>query len=202
VLDNINGIPTHALLVHAVVVLLPLAALGGIAVALVPALRRRYGGLVLLLTVAAVAAVPVTQQAGERLFDRLSAGFGPDDVTEAGLMERHADLARMLLPWALVLLAGVALAVLPPLLARRRAGTRAVPVTVGGGPAAAEAGTSGTEPEPAPAWTRPVALLAAAVTLAGAVASLILVVRIGDLGSQAAWERLNRPAGSMAPLGR
>ena len=197
-LDNINGIPTHALLVHAVVVLLPLAALGGIAVALVPALRRRYCGLVLLLTIVAAAAVPVTQRAGQRLFDRLSAQFGPDDVTQAGLMQRHADLAQKLLPWALLLLAGVALAVLPPLLARRQIGARAVPVTVGGG-AGAEART---EPETTPAWTKPVALLAAAVTLAGAVASVILVVRIGDLGSKAAWERLNQPAGSMAPLGR
>ena len=197
-LDNINGIPTHALLVHAVVVLLPLAALGGIAVALVPALRRRYGGLVLLLTIVAVAAVPVTQRAGQRLFDRLSARFGPDDATQAGLMQRHADLAQKLLPWALLLLAGVALAVLPPLLARRQVGARAVPVTVGGG-AGAEARTG---PETTPAWTKPVALLAAAVTLVGAVASVILVVRIGDLGSKAAWERLNQPAGSMAPLGR
>ena len=106
-LDNINGIPTHALLVHAVVVLLPLAALGGIAVALVPALRRRYGGLVLLLTIVAAAAVPVTQKAGQRLFDRLSARFGPNDVAQAGLMQRHADLAHKLLPWALLLLAGV-----------------------------------------------------------------------------------------------
>jgi hypothetical protein len=36
VLDDIDGIPTHALLVHAVVVLLPLAALGGIAVVSCP----------------------------------------------------------------------------------------------------------------------------------------------------------------------
>jgi hypothetical protein len=145
-----------------------------------------------------VAAVPLTQQAGERLFDRLAARFGPDDVAEAGLMERHADLARTLLPWALVLLAGVALVVLPPLLARRQVGAHAVPVTVGGG-AGAEATA---EREATPAWTRPVALLAAAVTLVGAVASVVLVVRIGDLGSQAAWERLDQPAGSMAPLGR
>jgi hypothetical protein len=32
---------THALVVHAVVVLLPLAAIGGILITLVPALRRR-----------------------------------------------------------------------------------------------------------------------------------------------------------------
>ena len=199
-LDNVFGVPTHALVVHVVVVLLPLAALAGIAVALVPALRRRYGGLVLLLTVGAVAAVPVAQQAGERLFERLSAQFGPDDVAEAGLMQRHADLAEKLLPWALLLLAGVALAVLPPLLARGRrpAGARAVPAAVGGGPAPA---ADRTEAAATPAWTKPVAVLAAAVTLVGGAVSLALVVRIGHLGSEAAWERLNQPA-SMAQLER
>ena len=199
-LDNVFGVPTHALVVHVVVVLLPLAALAGIAVALVPALRRRYGGLVLLLTLGAVATVPVAQQAGERLFERLSAQFGPDDVAEAGLMQRHADLAEKLLPWALLLLAGVALAVLPPLLARARrpAGARTVPAAVGGGPAPA---AGRTEAAATPAWTKPVAVLAAAVTLVGAAVSLALVVRIGHLGSEAAWERLNQPAG-MAQLGR
>lgn len=197
-LDSVFGVPTHALVVHAVVVLLPLAALTGIAVALVPALRRRYGGLVLLLTIGAVATVPVAQQAGERLFDRLSARFGPDDVAEAALMEQHADLARQLLPWALLLLAGVALAVLPPLLARRSAGSRALGATVGGGPARAEAAPA---PAASPAWTKPVALLAAALTLVGAVVSLVMVLRIGHLGSEAAWQRVDQPA-SMAPLGR
>jgi hypothetical protein len=200
VLDNIYGVPTHALVVHAVVVLLPMAALTGVAVALVPALRRRYGLVVLLLTIGAVAAVPLAEQTGSRLFDRQSARFGPDDVTEAGLMQRHADLADDLRSWALVLLAGVALAVLPPLLARRftgarPAGARAVPAAVGGpAPEPDRADAAAT-----PAWTKPVAVLAAVVTLVGAVVSLVLVVRIGHLGSEATWERLDQPA-SMAPL--
>ncbi len=49
--DLINGIPVHPLVVHAVVVLLPLALLGTIAIAVKPAWRRPYGPLV----VAAVA---------------------------------------------------------------------------------------------------------------------------------------------------
>jgi hypothetical protein len=200
VLDNIYGIPTHALVVHAVVVLLPMAALTGVAVALVPALRRRYGVVVLLLTIAAVSAVPLAEQTGSRLFNRQSARFGPGDVTEAGLMQQHASLAHHLRPWALVLLAGVALAVLPPLLARRftgarPAGARAVPAAVGGGPAAVPDRAYAA----APAWTKPVAQLAVVVTLVGAVVSLVLVVRIGHLGSKAAWQRLDQPA-SMAPL--
>lgn len=200
-LDDIYGVPTHALVVHAVVVLLPLAALTGVAVALLPALRRRYGVVVLLLTIAAVSAVPLAERTGSRLFDRQSARFGPNDVTEAGLMQRHADLAHHLRSWALVLLAGVALAVVPPLLARRfagarPAGARAVPAAVGGGPAPVP---DRADAAATPAWTKPVALLAAVVTLVGAVVSLVLVVRIGHLGSEAAWERLNQPAG-MAPL--
>jgi hypothetical protein len=215
VLDDIYGVPTHPLIVHAVVVLLPMAALAGIAVAVVPALRRRYGGIVLLLTLVAVASVPLAERTGSRLFDRQSARFGPEDVDEAGLMQRHADLAHELLPWTLVLLAGVALAVLPPLLARRVTGAwraadaRAVSATVGGGPAPAPYRADPPAPDAppapvapaAPAWTKPVALLAAVVTVVGAVVSLILVVRIGHLGSQAAWERVDRPA-SMAPLAR
>ena len=187
-LDDVLGVPTHALVVHAVVVLLPLAALGGVAVALVPALRRRYGLLVGLLTVAAVASVPVATRSGQRLFDRLSARFGPDDATEAGLMQRHHDLAGSLLPWALLLLAGVLLAVVPPLLAR--GGDRGLVGVGAAAPARRAVATS-------PGWTKPVALLAAAVTVTGAVMTLILVIRIGHLGSEAAWDRLDRPAASL-----
>lgn len=187
-LDTVFGIPTHALVVHAVVVLLPLAALGGLAVALVPALRRRYGTLVGLLTLAAVGTVPVATESGERLFARQSARFGPADVTEAGLMQQHRELGEDLLPWALLLLAGVALVVVPPLLARRRE------------PALVAAGQHVRPADPAettPGWTAPVALLGAVVTLVGAVLTVVMVVRIGHAGSEAAWERLDQPAASL-----
>ena len=188
--DEFFGLPTHAIVVHAAVVLLPLAALAGVAVALVPPLRRRYGPLVGLLTLAAVATVPVATRSGEELFRRQSARFGPADVTEAGLMEEHRELGEQLLPWALLLLVGVALVLLPPVLARRR-----MPVGAGGAPNAVGAGGPGGARGPGvPGWTRPVALLAAAVTLVGAVATIVLVVRIGHAGSKASWERLNQPA--------
>jgi hypothetical protein len=168
----------------------------------VPALRRRFGLLVGLLTLAAVALVPVTTASGEELFDRQSARFGPDDVAEAGLMERHRELAENLLPVALLLLLGVVL-VLLPLAARRRV---AEPVSVGvpagapdGAPAGAPAGAhSGAGAAATPGWTRPVAVVGALVTIAGAVLTLVLVVRIGHLGSEAAWERLDQPSRSMS----
>jgi uncharacterized membrane protein len=194
VLDTVFGVPAHPLIVHATVVLLPLAALCAIAVALVPALRRRFGLLVGLLTVAAVALVPVTTASGDKLFARQSARFGPDDAAEAGLMEQHRELAGNLLPAALLLLLGVVL-VLLPLLARRRAAEPVAHPVGAGAPAGAPAA-------PAPAatagWTRPVAVVGALVTLAGAVLTLVLVVRIGHLGSEAAWARLDQPARSMS----
>jgi hypothetical protein len=220
-LDTVFGVPTHPLVVHAVVVLVPLAALAGPAVALVPRLRRRYGLLVGLVAAAAVVSVVVAQETGEKLFARQSARFGPDQAEEAGLMERHRELAEQLLPWTLVLLAGVALAVLPPLLARRAPARERATAAVGARDAGARGGGPGAGPDPAgadlagpdpagadparseparPGWQLPVAVLAAAVTLVGAVATLVLVVRIGHLGSEAAWDRATRPAALSVPL--
>ena len=53
--ETIGGIPLHPLVVHAVVVLIPLAALGVIAIALVPKWRSRFGILVVAVTAFATA---------------------------------------------------------------------------------------------------------------------------------------------------
>lgn len=65
--DLINGLPVHPLVVHAVVVLLPLAVLGTIAIAVRPAWRHRYGPLVVGIAAAATALVPVATSSGESL---------------------------------------------------------------------------------------------------------------------------------------
>jgi hypothetical protein len=66
IFDTIAGLPVHALVVHFAVVLIPLAALGLIAEAFVPAWRARFGLVTLgALTVgggAAVIAVPSGEQ--------------------------------------------------------------------------------------------------------------------------------------------
>lgn len=181
-LDTFFGLPTHAIVVHAVVVLLPTAAIGGVAVALVPWLRRRYGELIALAAIVSVIIVPVATRSGSTLFDRRSAQFGPGDDREAGLMEKHADLAHHLFPWVVLLAAGVLLVVLPPLLAPRLAARSAVPAGVGA--------RGGDEPAPTAtraAWELPVAILGTLVTLVGAVLVTILVIRIGHLGAEAAW---------------
>jgi hypothetical protein len=90
---TINGLPLHPLLVHAVVVLLPLAAVGSIIIAVVPKWRRRYWLPVLVLAVLGIGAVPITQQAGEALYDTIK-GSPPG-------LAHHRDLGNALLPYAI-----------------------------------------------------------------------------------------------------
>ncbi len=96
VFDLINGIPVHPLVVHAVVVLLPLAVLGTIAMAVRPRWRLRYGFLVTAGALAAAVLVPVATSSGEALEKR---------VGDPG---EHAELGDQLLWFAipLVIVAG------------------------------------------------------------------------------------------------
>jgi uncharacterized membrane protein len=91
VLDTIGGLPVHPLIVHAVVVLLPLAVLGTIAVAVRPAWRARYSGLNALVAVVATVLCPLATESGEALEER---------VGDPGA---HAELGDQLLWFALPL---------------------------------------------------------------------------------------------------
>ncbi|HEX4362399.1 MAG TPA: DUF2231 domain-containing protein [Pseudonocardia sp.] len=93
---TIGGLPAHPLVVHAVVVLLPLAALGTLAVAARPTWRRNLGVPVFLIALVGVVAVPVAVQTGEQLQGLLGGG-GP-------LVEVHEQRADHLLPYAVVFL--------------------------------------------------------------------------------------------------
>jgi hypothetical protein len=72
--DTVLGLPVHALVVHAVVVLVPAAAAGVVAIALVPRWRATYGALVLAVATAGLVLVPVATRSGGNLEDRLDAG--------------------------------------------------------------------------------------------------------------------------------
>jgi hypothetical protein len=66
-MTTVNGLPAHILLVHAIVVLLPLAALLLVLTAVWPAARRRLAGPNAILSLLVVVLVPVTTTAGEWL---------------------------------------------------------------------------------------------------------------------------------------
>ena len=69
--DQINGLPVHALVLHAAVVFVPLLALGAIVYALVGPWRAKIGWAVLLLGIVAPICTFVAKESGEKLYDRL-----------------------------------------------------------------------------------------------------------------------------------
>ncbi len=89
--DTITGLPIHPLVVHAVIVLVPLAAIGAIAVALRFDWSRKYGWLVVATAFVATGSAFVAKESGEALAERV------------GLPVEHADIAK-LMPWFSLLL--------------------------------------------------------------------------------------------------
>lgn len=68
---EVFGLPLHPLVVHAVVVLVPLASLGALAVIASGRVRDRYGWLTVAFAVAAAGSSIVAKLAGEALADSL-----------------------------------------------------------------------------------------------------------------------------------
>ena len=156
--DLINGLPVHALVVHAVVVLLPLGALGTIAIAVRPAWRHTYGPLVVGITAVATVLLPVATSSGEALEERV------------GNPGEHAELGDQLIWFALPMLAfALALVILD------RRGSRRTPEPRDGRRArsAAASGTALT--------------VVAGLALVAALATSVQVYRVGDSGARAAW---------------
>ncbi|MCW2849979.1 MAG: hypothetical protein JWR90_3953 [Marmoricola sp.] len=156
--DLINGIPVHPLVVHAVVVLLPLAILGTIVIAVVPRWRTPYGPLVVVTALVATALIPVATSSGEELERR---------VGDPG---KHAALGDQLIWFAIPLLVLVAALVL---LQRIRDHADLRPT--------AEKTTGRRVP-----GTTLVVTVAVLAALA-AVASGVQVYRVGDSGAKAVW---------------
>ncbi|CAB4686853.1 MAG: hypothetical protein F2667_00900 [Actinobacteria bacterium] len=165
--DLINGIPVHPLVVHAVVVLLPLAVLGTIAIALRPRWRVTYGPLVVGAAAIATVLVPVATSSGEELEKR---------VGDPG---EHAELGEQLLFFAIALL--VLSAALVWLAWRASRATTATPDP-----------TTGPTTGPTPGPTTLINVVAGLAVIA-AVACAVQVYRVGDSGARAAWGDVPEP---------
>jgi hypothetical protein len=96
--STIFGLPAHPLVVHAVVVLVPLAALSALVVALWPAARSRYAPLALGIATLALISIPLATQTGDQLEKR---------VQPSAFVERHTAMADGLLPFMAVLWLGL-----------------------------------------------------------------------------------------------
>jgi uncharacterized membrane protein len=163
VFDLINGLPIHPLVVHAVVVLLPLACLGTVAIAVRPAWRATYGVLVVACAAAATALIPVATSSGEAL------------ESHVGRVGDHAEMGEQLIWFAIPMLALALALVWMDRRERRDSTTAAAPVT------AATTASAGTQHSTA---TRTLAALA----VVAALATSVQVYRVGDSGARAAWD--------------
>jgi hypothetical protein len=90
--DSFSGLPLHPLVVHAVVVLLPLAVLGTIAIVVRPRWRAVYGPLVVGAALVSTALIPVATSSGESL------------EHQVGNPGEHAELGDQLIWFAIPLL--------------------------------------------------------------------------------------------------
>lgn len=95
-MTTIAGLPAHALLVHAIVVLAPLVALLEILCGFWPAARRRLVWLVLALAAVTTVLTPITAEAGEWL---LESGGQPRPI----LLE-HAERGDWMIYFSVALL--------------------------------------------------------------------------------------------------
>jgi hypothetical protein len=166
-LVTIFGLPAHPLLVHAVVVLLPMAAAGAAALAVVPRWRRKYAWPLLGVTLLGVGSVPLAQWAGDQLYARMAGLDNP-------LIEKHASLGNDLLPFAL----GFGVVVVAMLVAGRLADRE--------GAAAAD------DPAVPKTWRR-IAVVVAVLVIAAGAAATVQTVRIGHSGSTAVWDGVATP---------
>ena len=83
-LDTVFGLPVHSLVVHAAVVLLPLAALGALIMGFSARFSRRFGPLVVAVAAAGVVAAFISRASGEELAERV------------GNPEVHAQVGNLL----------------------------------------------------------------------------------------------------------
>lgn len=175
-LDTIFGLPIHPLIVHATVVMVPLAAIAVLLAGVWPRFRQWAGWLPLGLALVAAVLTPLSTQSGESLQRR---------VGRTELVREHAQMADGLFSWvgALVVAAALTTAIW------RR--SRKPPVSVDG--AERMVHPAGRPEAVIAATSRPVILAALALAILAAVGTGVQVVRIGHSGAEAAWSTVSGP---------
>ena len=161
-MGTVNGLPAHVLLVHAIVVLLPLAAVLLVATAIWPRTRARLAGPNALLSLLVVVLVPVTTSAGEWLERR---------VTQTALLHEHAELGDG------AIAAALPVAVLAVIVWWRN---REATAATGGGTSTRQRAYL------APASSA-ITRVIAAVAMVAALFAVYDIYRIGDSGAKASW---------------
>jgi uncharacterized membrane protein len=172
-LNNVNGLPTHALLVHFTVVVSTAGALAGVAYAFVPRFRGWLGVPLMFVGAASIVLGIITPSSGEQLEAR---------VGEDALLEKHTELGDQM---GTIMIAFGILLIVTMLVARRRGqeADRDAPPARGIARIGSVPGRSQTAFAAQP-------LLASVLTilvLAGSIVSGIWIVRTGEAGARSVW---------------
>ena len=116
-IDSLFGLPAHPLLVHAAVVLVPLAAIGVCAIAFWPAARRRIGWIVVGLAFVGMVSAFLAKESGESL---------EETVARTEAVRSHAEMGDSgLIAGGLVFVGAAAIMAVSELERRRRGTTTA-----------------------------------------------------------------------------
>jgi hypothetical protein len=95
--STIAGLPLHPLVVHATVVIVPLASLVVLLAAVLPRFRRWAGWLPPLLALGALVLTPIATSSGENLEHQVE-----NPSTETAI-QHHAELGGLLIWWVVPL---------------------------------------------------------------------------------------------------
>ncbi|QWF77919.1 hypothetical protein [Amycolatopsis sp. CA-230715] len=180
-MTTVNGLPAHILLVHAIVVLLPVAALLLVLTASWPAARRKLAGANAILSLLVVLLVPITTDAGEWLERR---------VPSTPLVHAHTELGDTAI-WAAIPVAVLALVVWW----RGREAAATTAALSEEHSSSQETGGTALAVRPAVARRTLLAPQSTVVTIVVVVLCVLAagaacydIVRIGDSGAQATWQ--------------
>ncbi len=167
---EINGLPLHPLVVHAVVVLVPLAALIAV-LFLVPRFRRSLRWPMVVLALVALASTFVARQSGLNLKNSV---YIPDEGPILDAVQRHQHLANQL--WYLVIAFAIVVLIAAYVL---RPDDEIGPFPARRGDPDGEAGETTLDTV--------IRTVVAALVIVGAVAVTVQTVRAGEQGSRAVW---------------
>jgi Predicted membrane protein (DUF2231) len=171
---DLFGLPTHILLLHIVIVLLPIVAAATVVVALSGRFRRRWGIATVIVTFGVSLFVPLTTQAGESLAERL-----PDTPS----ITRHADIGNQLVIWTAVF--GLSLFAVVAIDLARRASAAPQELTP------TETWTTGRPPRSwraaPPRWAAMTFRVAQILALVTSVGVTVMVILAGHTGARAVW---------------
>jgi hypothetical protein len=163
-ITSIRGLPAHPLFAHVPVILIPLAAVGAVAM-LWPAVRERIGWFVVAIVFVAGVFTQLTISAGQSL---------KQYVRESSLVQAHARIGENIRPWVLLMF----LALAAVMLLTRQARTGDEPPDGGEGRSVTGRARTGL---------RVAVISAATLSIVFSGLATYWIYRIGDSGAKAVW---------------